>query len=441
MTSGDAFLDLVSVGEHRPSSVLLVRVDVDQELRGGSWQAGPMPILQPQNATTLARKQSQTTDKAARSSLVAAQQAKVLYGGADYDRVHMIGGAHGVLGLEVFHDLGATGARAPFGLLAVHACVPDSSDPLAEHLAWLSRAVRVRSSASFWSEIQAMVGAHVTVPDGDTARSVSFVNPSETTLDLDQVLAVAYALVSATPPERLADATTRSRGHTLTIARPDWSALVRRDGAAFVAHQVNAEAFAESLRMLAHSVHVDALMLAMTQRHMIDASGSSAVNVPLDRADELLLLERSHFEFKRKYWRTSLTQKRTAPPDIVLRQFQEELLTNQDVEEVEQRVADGARLSVSIRSKQQQEAQDRQQEAQDRLNNMVQTVSVVVGAMGLSFTAAPLIRPPSWSLFLIALIVGVITMTLAFVVLRMLGRRARNGKTETGAGASESVES
>ena len=66
------------------------------------------------------------------------------------------------------------------------------------------------------------------------------------------------------------------------------------------------------LRVLVHSVHLDALLLAMIQRRLIDASGDRAVVAPLDDPRELVLLEQAHFDFKRTYWRTSLTDKRAA---------------------------------------------------------------------------------------------------------------------------------
>ena len=100
----------------------------------------------------------------------------------------------------------------------------------------------------------------------------------------------------------------------------------------------------------------------------------------------------------------------------MFRQFQEELLTVLDVEDVEDRVADGARLAVSISNK-------RQREAEDRLERMVQTASVVIGAFALSFTAAPVIDTPSWTLFLVALAAGIVAMMLTFLVLRVTGRR------------------
>ena len=83
-------------------------------------------------------------------------------------------------------------------------------------------------------------------------------------------------MVSATPPDAW-PMPPLARGVTSSPSSGRTGAPGRRDGAAFVAHQVNVEEFTESLRMLAHSVHVDGLLLAMTQRHMIDASGDSAV--------------------------------------------------------------------------------------------------------------------------------------------------------------------
>jgi len=212
------------------------------------------------------------------------------------------------------------------------------------------------------------------------------------------------------------DLSRRAAKHSLTIEAVDWSALVLRDGAAFVAHQVSEQIYAPTLRMLAHSVHLDALLLAMVQRTLVDASGALTVSASLEEPSELVKLERDHFDFKRRYWRTSLTTKRTSPADIVLRAFQDQLLTQLDVTDVEERVEDGARLAQSLHSQQ-------QEKAQRTLNRIVQRVSVIIGAFGLAFAAAPVVAQPSWTLFLVAAAVGALGMTLAFLVLWLSDRR------------------
>ena len=281
----------------------------------------------------------------------------------------------------------------------------------------LSVVVHARNdeNAAHWAQVGSLLpeGVELTVPS--QVRALTYCPADDSLLS---PLATAYALVSATPVGLLADVEKRASLHAWTLQRTDWSGIVLRDGAAFISHQQSAEPFAEALRVLVHSIHLDALMLATLQRTLIDHSSERAVAAPLMRPNELVELEQRHFEFKRKFWRTSLTRKRSAPVDQVLRAFQHELLTEEDLKDVEDRVEDGARLASSLLSK-------AQNEAQDRLNRMVQTATVVLGAFGLSFTAAPVIAEPSWGVFAVALICGFLAATVGFAVLRLTGRRAK----------------
>ena len=87
-----------------------------------------------------------TTDADARRTLVAGQQADVLYGAADYERLHMVGGPSGC-----WDSSCSTAPVRPtltVRLLAVHACAPDSADPVEGHLGWLARAVRCGPTTS-----------------------------------------------------------------------------------------------------------------------------------------------------------------------------------------------------------------------------------------------------------------------------------------------------
>lgn len=95
-------------------------------------------------------------------------------------------------------------------------------------------------------------------------------------------------------------------------------------------------------------------------------------------------------------------------PSSVLRAFQSELLTALDVAEVEDRVRDGARLARTLHGERQLASQQSQAESQQRLGRMVQNVSVIVGAFGLAFTAAPTLAAPSLSLFAMAAAAGAI---------------------------------
>lgn len=399
-------LDLTALGSTSVSVAFVTHVRVSGH--GGMWASGPLPILQPVNSTTERRDDSRPTDAAARSSLVAQQQADVLYGNRDLSRWHrIVEDCEPLLALELLADV--TDEHGGWGFLVVHAKA--LSQDAGE---WLDRVVHGRES-SFWDSVRRTAGPSVVIADRPQARTVVF-------LDIGRdgptasVLPSAYALASARSLQDT-DVVNRSSQHTLTISKRDWSALVLRDGAAFVAHQRSIEPFSPTLRMLVHSVHVDALLLALVQRRMVDRSGDRAANASLAGASELLDLEREHFEFKRTYWRTSLTSKRTAPVDQVLRAFQDQLLTALDVADVEERVADGARLAVSLTS-------SAQQAAQERLNRLVQRTSVVLGSLGLMLTAVPIVNDSGWAVFLVAVGLAVLGIAGAFVVLHLVRSRS-----------------
>lgn len=417
----ESALDLGSLAGG-PSSVLVARATITSRPRwSGSWVRGPLPVLQPENETSQVRASRRTTDRAARESLVALQQARILYGGTELDRFCLpaagTASIPSLLALEVLagQECAHEGLSTEC-LVAVHVGTGAGPRATGAHMDRLALVVHARNdeNSRFWAQVGALLpeGVELTVPP--RVRVLTCCRAEQSVLS---PLATAYAMVSATPVGRIADVERRSSLHAWTLQRTDWSALVLRDGAAFISHQQSAEPFEETLRVLVHSIHLDALMLATLQRTLIDRSSESAVAAPLTRPNALVELERRHFDFKRKFWRTSLTRKRSAPVDQVLRAFQHELLTEQDLKDVEDLVEDGARLANSLHAK-------AQAEAQNSLNRMVQTATVVFGAFGLSFTAAPVIADPSWSLFAIALVCGFVGATLGFVVLGLTGRRA-----------------
>jgi hypothetical protein len=237
----------------------------------------------------------------------------------------------------------------------------------------------------------------------------------------DRRLAQAYEAVTG-----ITQSETRAARHSLTIDRPDWSALVLRDGVGIVFHPTQDPAFGPHLRVLTHSIYLDALLLAWIQRILLDESGSRAVAARLDVPDELVELERLHFDFKRRVWRRSLTHKRTAPVDELLVALQRELLTDRDIEDVEERVQDGARLARTL-------SQEKASHAQDALNRLVQRAAVIIGALGLAYAAAPSVAQPSWPLFAWATVAGLVAMLIALTVMSVLNKRVDrpSGRDET----------
>lgn len=396
------------------------------------WVVGPLPIRQGTNQTTLRRGNMPSTDAAARRTLVATQQADTLYGGAGLHRSHRVtaaatGRMAAVLAVELLvgprEDPG--GGSTP-GLVAVHLAVPNpeddpAGDALVRHLAMLASCVHpgVEPAHEVWGHAQELLPAGVRIVPGSRVRTLGFhaLTAPDGAGVRQESLVAAYWMVTATAPDQRPDMASRALRHELTLERVDWSALVLRDGAAFVAHQCGEEPFAHVLRTLVHSVHLDALLLALVQRRLVDRSGNDAVRASLEVPDQLVVLERQHFDFKRSYWRTSLTDKRTSPSDDVLRAFQGELLTTLDVADVEERVQDGARLARTLHA-------ERQDRAQQELARVVQNASVVIGALGLSFTAVPVIAEPGWRVFAVATAVGLVAMLAAFLVLFLTGRRA-----------------
>ena len=396
------------------------------------WLVGPLPLVQIVNATSLRRGNKPTTNEAARRTLVAAQQGDALYGcGAAPVRFHRLGRSPGedrnpILAMELLQGPSEVDHEDTLtGWLAVHVAAPitGSTDqcPVQAHRAMMSEVGRGgrRAGHGLWESIQALLPGGVAMSATAQVRSLNF-----QTLDLEDVsdinqasLVAAYLLITRAPSDRVPDMSRRALRHTLSIERPDWSALVLREGAAFISHQRSDEAFAGVVRVQTHTVHLDAMLLALMQRGLVDASGGRTVNASLDDPEELVNLERWHFDFKRKYWRTSLTYKRSSPSDDILRAFQAELLTALDVADVQERVQDGAQLARSLHA-------ERQNHSQHQLNRMVQNTSIIIGALGVTFTAAPVVADPSWRLFAIAGAVGVLAMAIAFMILHLTGRRA-----------------
>lgn len=379
-------------GVRTPSLVLCRTVEIPVL---PEWNHGPAPFCQPSSTATRYRGMHASTDVAARMTLVSGDLRPVLYG----DNVrrwlpvgHDIGGLH-----VVAMELCAVG-DGRHALLAAH--LTGTSDP------GPARRPHAESTEQFWETLRADYLGQASYAPGPI-RTVSYTSSTPT-----DALTTAYQAVTGLGEE----ATRRAARHTLTVTKPDWSALALRDGLALVAHPVEDHAFAPHLKVQTHSIFLDALILAWVQRVLLDRSGARAVAARLDVPDELVELERNHFDFKRTAWRRSLTHKRTAPVDEVLVRLQHELLTDRDVEEVEHRVRDGARLARTLH-------QEESARAQEDLNNLVQRAAVVIGALGLAYAAAPTIAQPGWVLFLWATAAGLGAMLLTLGVLSLTGDR------------------
>jgi len=388
-------------------SALTGRVDVSR------WTPGPLPVVQPSNRTTQRLGHDRATDEETRRTLVAGHQADALYGKADFERWHLLAPDGGQLvATELVMQSDSSDRSPAIGFLAVHVLAPADVVSEEQRLSWWAGLLRDRlRQGEVWDQVAEQLGCPVTT--GARIRHLTF---TQTHLSDSRALALAYAMVGGLAEEVSPDVLHRSGRYEWTLSKPDWSALVLRDGASFVVHQASNEQFGPTLRMLVHSVHLDALLLALLQRRLINRSGNRATEVDLNRSEELVGLEQAHYDFRRKYWRTSITEKRTAPPDVILRAFQVELLTTQDVNDVEARVREGARLSRSLSARQ-------QELAQQELKQLVQDVAVIIGSFSLCYTAAPVLTEPSWSAFLAATGLAILFVLVAFAFLILTGRR------------------
>lgn len=304
----------------------------------------------------------------------------------------------------------------PTGLLAVHVAAGnkpvDASNRSAASLSDVSQPTSTRGEL-FWSELAELLGSSVVTAGPVRGMYFDQIETSESARS--EALALAYQRVAGAT-EIDSHLRARAERHELTIARPDWSALVLRDGGAFVAHQTSGELFAPTLRTLVHTVYLDGLLLALTQRRLLDDSDQRATAAELVTPADLVSLESQHFDFKRTYWRTSLTQKRHSPTDDVFRAFQNELLTPLDVADVEDRVREGARLARTLLA-------ERAEQAHDQLTRLVRNATIVIGSFSLAFTAAPVLAGPSFGAFLWAALIAVAGIAVAFTFLHLTKTR------------------
>lgn len=372
------------------ATAVVCRVLELEQLPG--WSPGPVPFCQPSSPETRARGLHLSTDATARSTLVSRDLAPVLYDPK----------------LRRWLEVRDPVAGIHLNAVEVLAIGDGATTLLAVHLADAARLPSIRRPTSpeavaFWTALKDQHLPAARYAEGPV-RSVSFASAPS-----DQAMVEAYTAISGIRE----GSGQRSARHELTVSKPDWSALILRDGLAVISHPAEDTAFAPHLQVQTHSVYLDALLLAWSQRILLDRSGERAVHARLDVPDELVALERGHFEFKRTAWRRSLTHKRTSPLDDVLTSLQRELLTDRDVEDVEDRVRDGARLARTLH-------QEESTRAQEALNRTVQIAAIVIGALGLAYAAAPTVAQPSWALFLWASLAGLAAIGVSLIALSLM---------------------
>jgi len=143
-----------------------------------SWSAGPLPIVQPSNATTARRGHAAATDGAARRTLVAPQQADVLYGNAGLTRQHLIVNE----GAKDFRLLALEQLTMPTmdtTLLAVHlAAKPDNAD----YQDVVAEAVHSPASATarVWDIVSDAIGKDYKIARGpEPPRTINFIDGAD----------------------------------------------------------------------------------------------------------------------------------------------------------------------------------------------------------------------------------------------------------------------
>lgn len=405
-------------GELEAPSGVVVRPVTMRPDRRLEFLGGPLPVSLPSNATTADRGGAALTDEKARRTLVGSQQSDILYGRESprpqTHRWHRIldeadGFAPECVAIECFlgPDDNPRNAARP-GYLVLHL---SGAPTINEHLD-LVHPHSLRRPSGLWTEVAEAVGATLDVHAG--VRRLNFMATTE-----DDGFLPAYGLLSGSPSRRLGDLAPRADERTFTLSRSDWSALILRDGATFVSHQKGAESFGPTLRSHVHSVYTDALLLALLQRRLVDESGEAAVHATLSSPEALAKLEKDYFDFKRRYWRVSLTDKRNSPTDDIFRAFQAQLLTPLDVEDVEERVMNGARVARTMYA-------ERQATEQEQLGRRLEEGSAFIGSFLFAYTAAAVTRDPSWTTFVVATFVGLLGMFASVGFIRWSRRRARD---------------
>lgn len=303
----------------RFTGVLLVPVGSDL---GGAvgWSDGPVPLELPFGGVT---------DRRTRGTYFDRRAASVLYGEREGStRAHRSGGGTGVGPLTVTalewltaSELGAGVA----GVLVIH-LVGESDDLVELHDAW-SSCVRWKAGASGREVLRDLLAAELEteVAPSELARpfGLAYVDqlpdagaePFPTSqLPIEDQWSFAFAAGVAEPQYGLSSTEVATLPAQRFGLSADWSALVLRDGAAFVGHTPGGEGPSEFLETAAatyvRTVYADAFLLGTLQTTALAAltDALAAMDDPARSPREVERLDARFSRFRNTLWWQHLTQ-------------------------------------------------------------------------------------------------------------------------------------
>ncbi|MFD3440247.1 hypothetical protein ACFWU3_22345 [Streptomyces sp. NPDC058685] len=351
MTAATPALDAVMGARQELTVVLPVRLR-----RTPDWEEGPFPF----------ELGSRRTDAATRSTYFAPASARVLYGVPGRPRrwhrplsiVHE--GLH-LLGMELLRT--ATARNPEHALAVLHL---SAHRPLLPVL----RAIATRGNASETAPLSGPLSPVELLADMALVRDVSgpfaiarpytiaFMTPhgehaaalrsgleGELPATADRWL---WQLASRSNPADfpLAPETAAKQLESAVRISADWSALVLRQGAAFLGHRVDSGAgdFYEFGALHSRTVYLDALLLGSLQRDHIDELTDELSEVFDSRrlARRVATLERNIAVFRSTYWRQHLTAH--GPANDLLLAFQDQHRLPDRFSEILAEAADYSRL-------------------------------------------------------------------------------------------------
>lgn len=280
------------------------------------WSAGPQPFA---NGDIVA-------DAESRAGYFDERIRRALYGGEANHRRHLAtppAQAPGLEGLEI-EAVELAHARVPHedvnGFLIVHGTLP-ASDPL-RALASLAHLPPLADPEARDGLESLGDGAVRIEPRAKRVTTLSLFTPAA---ELPPVIPAGYEnwsteeqwlwlLASATPFEDYPpDPSLREEiaSSTLRLSR-DWSALVLRDGAAFLGRRPDDgddDPFFGSAELYFRSIYLDALLLGMIQRAALVsiADDVAALGDPIRCPGAVHALERRLTEFRNVYWWSHLS--------------------------------------------------------------------------------------------------------------------------------------
>lgn len=337
------------------SVVLPVRLAADPP-----WERGPLPVADHESAA----------EETARRRLFTTAAGRVLYDHRWHLRTAV---EHGPLRLDGMELLRTPGTHEPDKALAVlHLTAPDAPllpllraysgrrqttdpDPLTGPLAPAVLLDGVADTAPPPAPFALARPYTVAffVPDASTPDALRDPDTGELPLSADLLL---RSLASRAAPSDLPPAPENLPATRAGIDRvsADWSALVQRQGAAFLGHRTDTGPgdFYDYAAGNARGVYLDALLLGSVQRDRIDELTdelSSVFDGPgLSR--RLAELERGIAVFRSTYWRQHLNAH--GPANYLLRSFQSGYRLPERFEQILAEAADYARLAQNQESQQ-----------------------------------------------------------------------------------------